>query len=177
MSLRKLAGNWTWTGAYSYTRSTTKAGRYTFSAASERRHVIDLATALRFASFLRASAAFTAGTGTPFTRVVLTRYDCDSAQHCAAAGPTRIEAPNAQRTPAYSNLNAGVGWRRAYRRWTLDVYVHVQNVLGQSNAVTYNSSCECFDAGANPSWGPGAPNDAFEARLPRIPVVGVRVSF
>jgi Carboxypeptidase regulatory-like domain/TonB dependent receptor-like, beta-barrel len=177
VSLRKLAGIWTWSGAYSYTRSTTKAGRYEFASSAERRHVLNLASAVRVARSLRVSAAFTAASGAPFTRVVLARYGCDLNQHCTQAGPTRIEAPNAERGPPYSNLNVGLGWSRAYRGWALDIYLQVQNALGQSRPVTYNSSCQCMAAGADPWTGSPEPVDAFEARMPRVPVVGVRVSF
>ena len=76
-------------------------------------------------------------------------------------------------------MDALIEWTTSREGWDLTVYGQVRNLLGRRNAITYlGSRIECGSAPLD-----GACPDAFrvvdefDRGLPRLPTVGVRVSF
>ncbi|MGH7588878.1 MAG: hypothetical protein ACRELU_09820, partial [Gemmatimonadota bacterium] len=77
------------------------------------------------------------------------------------------------------SVDALVEWTTSREGWDLTVYGQIRNLLGRRNAITYlGSRLEC---GSEPVEG-ACPDafrvvDEFDRGLPRLPTVGVRVSF
>ncbi|HET6343117.1 MAG TPA: TonB-dependent receptor, partial [Gemmatimonadota bacterium] len=180
LSLRRLVGTWTGSVSYTLSRSTVEANGRSFPAASDRRHGLDAAVIGEIGRGVRAGTALAWSTGAPYTRFFPATLDCDFAlESCRITESARVEEPNAERTGAYASVDALVEWTTSREGWDLTVYGQIRNLLGRRNAITYlGSRLEC---GSEPVGGP-CPDafrvvDEFDRGLPRLPTVGVRVSF
>ena len=128
---------------------------------------------------LRLAAAFTSMSGAPFTRAyALTREDCTTFGFgCSNPDGSYVEAPNAERTPAYHSLDASAQWSRAIGHSEIAVYLQVRNVLGRDNASTYSGSRVIRRVQTRVGQTAFVFDDRFEAGLPRLPMAGLRVTF
>ena len=188
LSARRLAGRWTGSVAYTWSRSdlvtpsTITGARYRYPSAADRRHVVDATVLARVTGGLRAGAAFTAASGAPFSRFILGLAGCDPTQPGCTPDTIalRIEQPGGARTAPYAALDLLLEWSRASRRGvTLGAWLQLRNALGADNAVTYTGTLEgCADPrpptliGARPYV-----CDRFDRGIGLLPLAGVRVSF
>lgn len=179
LSARKLQGRWTGSLGYSLGVSNMRtvpripeAEPREFPSASDVRHAFDATAMGAVGRGLRAAAAFTYGSGVPFTRLLLP--DTVSGSRRA-----ELEAPNQERTRSYSSLDLMLEYSAAFEEWQMNVYLQVRNVLNRDNAVTYAGSerCAASPGGTGGCDGAAGPRDRFQAGLPRLPLFGVRISF
>jgi hypothetical protein len=181
LTARRLAGRVTGSISYSEGISELQASGWNYPSSADRRRVLDLTALVRLSSGLQAGAAFMAASGAPFTRFLLTSVACDTTLAFCTDSlyvTTAVQDPNANRTASYVGLDLLGEWHRAFRSWTLSVFVQLRNVLNRANAVTYVGSFEhCTeDSPTRRPAGNGA-CDAFDRGLPLMPLVGVSVRF
>ncbi len=169
LSARRLTGRWTGSFSYAAALSELSAVGYRYPAPTDRTHTVDATAGYRVVPDLRLGAAFTAATGTPYTRVV-------------GEDTVQVGQPGAQRGPMYMSTDLMVDWTT--RVWFADItaYLQVRNVLDRGNAVTYQGSeAECLDEPAPPSMARCTAfrivEDRFVNGLPRLPLLGFRVAF
>jgi hypothetical protein len=185
LSLRRLGGRVTGSISYSEGLSEVTAVGFTYPSSAERRRVLDATAMVRVSSALRAGTAFTAASGAPFTRFVLRSVPCDpefdTCTGDSLVATDRVDAPNANRAPAYLTLDLFGEWRHTFRSWSLSAFVQLRNALNRRNAVTYVGSFEdcTVDPVVSPDRRPVAPGlcDVFDRGLPLLPLVGVSVTF
>ena len=186
VSARRLVGRWTMSASYSLGASDLNAasrqdgGRYVFPSPADRRHALDFTATARLGSSTRVGAAFTAESGTPYSRFLLGGTPCDTTG-CTISDTTAllIERPNAERTGAYASLDLLFDWSGAMGAVRVGAYVQVRNVLGATNAVTYTGSVEGCTAGRPPTLVLVRPGlcDRFQRGIPILPLAGVRLVF
>jgi hypothetical protein len=188
LSVRRLAGSWTTSASWTYGVSNIEAHSamylvvYNYPSSADRRHALDLSVMRRLGDALRVGAAFTWAGGAPFSRFLLGQAVCDSAlaEFCTPADTAAlyIEAPNANRTPAYASLDLLVDWSGALGALQVGAYLQVRNVLRLANAVTYTGSVrQCTPQ--PPVLVPvgGGVCDRFDRGVPLLPLAGLRVAF
>jgi hypothetical protein len=184
LSARRLLGRWTGSLGYALARSETtvevpdEAGMpgdtetFRFPGSADVRHSIDATSSYRLDDEWRLGAAFSFASGVPFTRVVI--------DETGEARP-RIEEPAAHRTPSYASLDLLLDYTGDVGGWRVNAYVQLLNALGRRNRVTYAGSvdaCAAADLGTpGPCAGGPVIRDRFRAGLPRLPLVGARVTF
>lgn len=167
LSARKLRGRFTGSLGYSYGRSELETEEMRFAAPSDVRHSFDATAAAQLSRQWTLGGAFTYASGVPYTRLVL------------GERIGRLEAPNAERTPAYASLDAQLAYSRRLGRAELAATLQLRNVLNRKNAVTYSGTDGWEECGTGEGSecelrrGP----DRFDAGLPRLPMLGVRVTF
>lgn len=168
LSLRRVGGRWTGALGYAYGKSELRAEGFRYPSSADVRHTLDLTTAYQLDPRLRLGAAFSYASGVPFTRIVVTN-------------PPRLEEPHGQRTPAYAGLDLMLDYRTEWRNWGVGGYLQIVNVLGRRNAVTYSGSRElCGGEPADRSQRPcedPTMHDDFQAGLPLLPLLGLRIDF
>jgi hypothetical protein len=174
VSARRLAGRWTASAAYTLAASTMEAGGRRFPAPSEQRHALDLTTLVRVGPYWQLGAAYTAASGTPYTRTLQGKVVCElGGTNCRWHEEPRQEEPSGERHRAYQSLDLLSEWTHVGRGWNLGVFLQVHNVLNYRNPGRYLGSegayCtrECF----------GYEREEFLPGLPVVPVLGVRVTF
>jgi hypothetical protein len=189
VSVRRLAGRWTFSGSYSYGISMLTARSalpkvvvwYHYPSPADRRHVVDLTSLVRVGSSLRLGAAFTWASGAPFSRFLLSPIPCASGEVCVTTDSTAfyIESPNAARAPNYAALDLLVDWARTAGKVRIGAFVQVRNVLNRVNAVTYTGSLQQCTLPAPPRLVAigGGVCDRFDRGVPLLPLGGVRVAF
>ena len=150
----------------------------TYPASADRRHVFDAMLGVRLLRDWRLAVAYTAMSGAPFTRAyAVTRQDCASfGFHCSSPDGAYVQEPNALRTPAYRSLDASVQWARALGPVELSAYLQVRNVLDRDNASTYSGSRPIARVMSREGTTYRF-EDRFEKGLPRLPLVGMRMTF
>jgi hypothetical protein len=86
-----------------------------------------------------------------------------------------VGAPNDRRYRLSSSLDLLLEWSGTIRRVRLGTFVQLYNALGRDNPGAYagERSCSEFDRIANGC----RPVDTFDAGLPRLPIIGLRVTF
>jgi len=178
LAVRRMGARWSGSFAYSYGVSEVEAAGFRYPAPADRRHMVDLMAAVRLSNALRLAAAFTAASGAPFTRAVSrSPDDCTTFGFGCGSPHPIIEAPNAERTGPYHALDASLHWARAFGPVEVSAYLQVRNVLGAENAITYAGTIPVGrimrrDGEREIVW-----DDRFEPGLPRLPLLGVRVTF
>lgn len=174
LSVRRLVGRWTVSAGYTLARSELRADGYRWAAPEDRRHTLDATTLVRALPSLRVGAAFTAATGAAFTR----RFSDEGVhdEYGDFVENVRTGPPGAHRAPDYLGMDLLVDWTRRFRRWDLNAYVQLRNVLGHDNAARYSGSVECVDISSS-GCPAGEFRDEFEPGLPRLPLIGFRVRF
>jgi hypothetical protein len=179
--VRRVSGRWTASMSWSYGESDIMAAGLTYPASTDRRHRVDATGAVRFGGGFRIGGAYTAMSGSPYTRVKarLRQADCELFGFGCTQSAASVEAPNAMRTPDYRSLDAIAMLTRPLGGIEATLYVQVRNILGRDNAVTYSGSAyETVYTDRNPRtadelvW-----YDRFEAGLPRLPLIGARITF
>jgi hypothetical protein len=178
LGVRRMGARWSGSLGYSYGVSDVEAAGFRYPAPADRRHTLDVMAAVRVSDALRIAAAFTAASGAPFTRAVSrSPDDCATFGFGCGSPHAIIEAPNAERTGPYHALDASLHWARAFGPVELSAYLQVRNVLGAENAITYAGTIPVGtiirrDGVREIVW-----DDLFEPGLPRLPLLGVRVTF
>ena len=182
LSVRKLAGRWTGSAGYTYGVSTIREATVTtlenrdtvladFPSSADVRHAVDAMALFRVSEPLRVGGGFTFGSGVPFTQLVLP----DTSR---ADGDVWVGQPNGQRTPHYASMDLMADYTTTMGSWRVSAYAQIRNVLGRDNAVTYARSRECSPVSDVPSNSlPACTQNFFERGIPRLPLIGVRMSF
>jgi hypothetical protein len=173
LSLRKLAGPWTASMAYSYGVSEMDAAGRRFSATWDQRHVLDLTGTLQVHPRWQVGAAYTAASGIPYTVTFQGKVRCRALADCEWVEEPWVGEPGARRLPAYESLDLLAEWSRAYRTWDLSVFAQVHNALGQGNPGRYRGFGGEYCMPECQSY----PEDEFTRGLPALPVIGARVTF
>ncbi|MGH7505656.1 MAG: hypothetical protein ACRELX_08385, partial [Longimicrobiales bacterium] len=175
--VRRVAGRWTASVGYGYGVSEVEAAGLRYPASADRRHRIDALAATRLTTSLRAALAFTAMSGAPFTRAIsrATAAECTLFGFGCAGPRASVQLPNAQRTPDYRSLDAMVQWSHGFGSLEVGAYIQIRNVLGRDNTSTYSGSVvrRRQTRGTEELYW----LDRFEAGLPRLPLLGLRVAF
>jgi hypothetical protein len=180
--VRKLTGPWTTSVALATHRSEIAPRRYRYAAAADRRRVLHATGLLRVSESVRAGGAITAASGAAFTRFVAAREACDgSAPTCPPTWgePPYVESPNGARAPGYTTLDLLATWSHAFPGWSVVVSLQLRNALGATGPATYTGSVDGCAAARPPLIVEARPGmcDHYARRLPRLPLVGVRVVF
>lgn len=167
LSARKLRGRVTGSLGYGYGRSSVEAKDQRFAAPSDVRHSFDATAAAQLGRPWMLGAAFTYASGVPYTRLVI------------AEAKGHLEAPNAERTPAYASLDAQLAYARRIGRAEVVATLQVRNLLDRTNAVTYSGTEGWYECatGEGAECGVRRGADRFDPGLPRLPMLGVRVTF
>jgi hypothetical protein len=177
LNVRRLGAQWSTSFGYTFGESDMEAAGQQFPSAADRRHVLDAMIGVRVLRALRVAAAYTAMSGAPYTRAYSrSLQDCALFGFgCGSPAGALIQQQNAQRTPPYRSLDASLHWGRAFGPVELSAYLQVRNVLNRDNASTYSGST----VAARSIRGPGQVvwDDRFEKGLPRLPLVGLRLTF
>lgn len=168
LSLRRLAGRWTASLGYAYGESEMRVDTtYRYPSSADVRHALDATASLQWSERLRVGSAFSYSSGVPYTRIL-------------AGDPPILGAANAQRTPSYASLDLLVDHTSRIRGWDVAFYLQLRNAFGRDNRVTYSGSYETCDgapvlAGV-PCEGARGVHDDFAAGLPRLPLIGARIT-
>jgi hypothetical protein len=177
-SVRRIGNRWSTSVGYALGFSRVAALRHVFPAPAERRHMLDAMAAVRLLPPLRVAVAYTTMSGAPFTRSY-TRAPGDCSFFGFECGSTAsyVEAPNAERTDAYASFDASAQWTRQIGSIETSLYAQVRNVLNRTNESTYAGTVAIGrttgrDGQRRIIW-----EDRFESGLPRLLLVGARVSF
>jgi len=186
VSLRKIAGRWTGSAAYSYGISGLEAMGERFRAPTSREHSLDLGAMLKVVGEFRVGAAFTEASGIRYTRYEWMMEDCDATGETGCRLAAYARPPGAMEAPRYRSLDLMTDWGGSVGRWRVSSYAQLRNVLGRENVGAYTAShAICMKPqgeSCNPilqpdptSWDPRT--NRFLAGLPFIPLAGVRVTF
>ncbi|HEX2078611.1 MAG TPA: TonB-dependent receptor [Longimicrobium sp.] len=186
-SVRRVAGRWTGSLAYAWNRTRVHASHARYAPPTARAHVLDATLLLRLGRRVRVGAAFTAGSGTAFTRYDAGSRDCMPDQPASCRYAVIAREPGAERAPAYRSLDLSADWSGTVRGVRLDAFLQLHNVLARRNPGAYRSSrlrCtsppegSCRDPLLEPdpeSFHPS--NNVYFPGLPFVPVAGLRVVF
>jgi hypothetical protein len=176
---RRIAGRWTLSAGYALSAAETEAAGLRFASDQDRRHTLDVTTMARLSNSWRLGAAYSAASGSPYTRFFEGWQSCDEAGRCTWAMPPRLEAPNAERLPAYASLDLLADWSHRFRRWEMGAYLQLRNVLNRENPGAYLKSYgyDCASGCSNEFEGDRYLIDDFGPRLPILPLFGFRASF
>ena len=177
LSARRLAGRWTASASYAFARSEITARGLTYPAPEEQRHTFDATAYLRAGRRVQLGAAYTASSGVPYTRRFGGTYRCTSATECRVQTPPTAEAPGALRAPGYSSLDLLAEWTGQLRGARLGAYLQLRNTLGSDNSARYIGSTPCAAFGEYGCASGSSGFDEFDPGLPRLPVIGFRLSF
>jgi hypothetical protein len=180
VSLRRLAGPYTASAAYSYAVSEMKAMGLRFPAPEEQRHVLDATAMVRLDPRWQLGAAYTAASGAPYTRVFRGTTTCTEERSCTWEQEPWLGNPGALRSRSYQSLDLLLDWNRSYRKWNLGAYLQIRNALNHSNSGRYLGyrgqylvgSCDYRQAPC--VW---EPRDEFLPGMPILPLIGFRASF
>ncbi len=186
VSLRKIAGRWTGSAAYSYGISELEAMGERFRAPTSREHSLDLGVMLKVVRELRVGAAFTEASGIRYTRYEWVMEECDGTGEAGCRLATFARPPGAMEAPRYRSLDLLTDWGLSVGRWRISSYAQLRNVLGRENVGAYTTSLpicvKLQGESCNPilqpdptSWDPRT--NRFLSGLPFIPLAGVRVAF
>jgi vitamin B12 transporter len=183
LSIRRLSGPWTGSLGYTYGTSTIRDARVTtlgnrdtvlaaFPSPADVRHAVDATASFRVARPTRVGGGFTFGSGVPYTQLILP----DTSAH---GGDVWLGQPNAKRTPFYASLDLMADYTKTFGAWQVTAYAQLRNALGHDNSVTYARSRECDSVSGTTvsNTAPVCTRDFFAQGIPRLPLIGVRMSF
>ncbi|HEX9107804.1 MAG TPA: TonB-dependent receptor, partial [Longimicrobiales bacterium] len=167
LSGRRVAPRWSAYLGYSLARSELEAQGLVFPSGADQRHIFDASGLVRLAPALRAGAALTAASGTPYTPIVQEQIGADLV--------SRLGDPNSGRGKAYASLDLLLDWSARLGGREVGAWFQLKNALGRDNGVTYVSS----RPGCVLGWcGPRAIlENRYQRGLPRLPVLGIRARF
>ena len=185
VSLRKVAGRVTGSLGYSFGHSRMEAAGLEYPAAGDYRHSFDII----FSTILddqiadgtvRVGAAYSANSGSPFTRLTPTEPRCSFETNlCRSEGLYVQSEPNAGRGNWYGSLDLLAEWYRTFGGFVASAFFQLRNGLDQTNAATFRTEplncarvapqvqtelCDQHD-------------DEFEPGIPVYPAFGFRISF
>lgn len=173
---RRLAGQWTGALSYAYgvsrldarSSSLDRPGEWHFANSADIRHSVDATSTWRVGDAWRLGGAFTYASGVPYTQFIIS----DVAE---------LGEPNAERTSPYASLDLQAEYTRNLGSWQVGAFMQLRNALNRGNDVTYlGSRTGCTGTPTEPApldCVDGLVRDRFQAGVPRVPLVGVRVAF
>ena len=176
--LRRVTGRVTGSFGYTLSKSDIEARGFHYPADTDRRHRVDASLAARLPAGLRAGLAYTGMSGAPYTRVLarIRNPDCSFFGFECNTQNAHVAEPNAMRGPDYHSLDALLSMTRRVGHTELGLYLQLRNVLGNANRSAYSGSLyeivTLRDGSERVRW-----DDHFEAGLPRLPLIGARVTF
>lgn len=180
LSVRRLTGRVTGALGYSYGSADLHAARLTFPSPTMRRHSFDATALLRLTRSLYVGAGYTATSGARYTRVHTGASTTDSLGQWIWMQPPEAEAPSAQRAAPYRSVDMMLDYAFVVRGWRVATFLQVRNARNRANPAFYNGYGGCADSVYNPEtrvWECRGTEDEFVPGLPRLPVIGFRVSF
>jgi hypothetical protein len=178
LGVRRFAGRLTASVGYTLARSMMSTAGYWYPSPADRRHSVDATAMYRLTPGARLGAALSAGTGSPYTRVILEPRLDSLGRLTTDTLAISLGSPNGLRTAAYAALDLLFDWEGTLGRARVGAFVQVRNVLNRANAVTYTGSVQSC-APAPPTLIEGEPGicDRFDRGIPLLPLAGVRVAF
>lgn len=178
LGLRRIVGWITASLSYTLARSMLRARGLRYPSSADRRHTVDATAMIRLTPGSRVGAALTAGSGSPYSRVILGARLDSLGQETTDTLAMSIGAPNGQRTPAYAAVDLLWDWEGTLGRARVGAFVQIRNVLNRSNAVTYTGSIQpCVQAPPTLVSVPSGACDRFDRGIPLLPLAGVRIAF
>lgn len=176
--MRRIVGRMTASVSYTLARSMLDARGFRYPSSADRRHSVDATAMIRLTPGSRLGAALTAGSGAPYSRVILgPRLDSLSRPTTDTLAMS-IGWPNGQRTPAYAAVDLLYDWEGTLGRARVGAFVQIRNVFNRSNAVTYTGSIQpCVRAPPTLVAAPSGTCDRFDRGIPLLPLAGVRIAF
>jgi hypothetical protein len=179
LSARKLTGRLTGSVGYSYGVGEVLAAGLRFPSGTMRRHSVDATALLRLTRSLHVGAAYTASSGVPYTRLYSGTMHEDSLGQFTWIEPPRTEAPNALLASPYHSVDLLFDWTFRVRGWDVGTFVQLRNARNRRNPAFYTGYSECANNRYNPKTYTYEclAGDEFAPGLPRVPVIGFRVSF
>jgi hypothetical protein len=174
-SLRRMQGRWTTAIGYAYGVATMRAAGEEYAADEDRRQSVDVTVLARIAGGWRAGAAFGAGGGAPYTRVVEGQEHFDKATATGYWDPVpATQAPNTERLPDYQGLDLLLDWSGSW--WwgsRVGVNLQVHNVIAEGNVLGYSGGKWC----TAPQGAACTPTDFYQRGRGLDPFLGVRIAF
>jgi hypothetical protein len=136
--------------------------------------VFDVTAMVRPTRGLMLGLAYTAATGAPYTRRRGGSYGLDGERKFWIE-PPQVGAPNDRRFRGSSSLDVLLDWSGTIHRVRTGLFVQLYNALDADNPGAYSGerACSEFDRIANGCQ----PTDIFDGGLPRLPIVGLRITF
>ena len=158
LSIQKLrTGRWSWSASYSYSKvefqaldGVLRAGDFDF------RHLANALVSFRISPSWEVAARWRLTGGQPYTPFDMTQ---SVRRDWTYYDVTRI---NTLRLPAYHRLDLRLDKSFVFKKWTLDLYLDVQNVYNRRN-VYYRF------------WNDGEEHTVYY--LPIIPFIGIQAGF
>jgi hypothetical protein len=170
LSVRRLAGRVTGSASYSLAASRMRTDSLRFPSPADVTHTVDLSASTRLGRAWQVTGVGSYASGVPYTQLII------------APTSVRLGAPSGRRTPSYASLDLSVDYAAHIGGADFSAYVQVRNVLGFKNRVTYAGTYEICPSGirqavTNACSVPSYLDDHFDAGLPRLPLIGLRLSF
>lgn len=179
LGVRRIAERWSLEAAYSATDVETTVDDFEFAAPYHRPHTFDLTMRTRLTPSLRASLAFSAGSGVAYTRVTPAPEVTDESGESIWTSPAVAEEPGVLRSRGFRNADLALEWTRILGRMELGIVGQLHNVLGRGPSGVYEGNvCRRVVSG-----GIDTPDlcerrgDRFENGLPLVPSFAVRLGF
>ncbi len=175
IGLRKLAGQTTGSLGYSWAHTEAKALGISYLVPTHRAHSLDATLLHRLTGSWSVSAALTAASGSPYTRVL----DCDT-EDCEGVV---LDDPFGRIGPSMGGLDLALHYRHDFAGWWFGAVVQCRNVVGGTNEVTYrDTEAFCPDGsgildGRCTDGDPPTIKDEFVQGVPRLPLLVLRVGF
>jgi len=180
LSVRRLTGRLTGSLGYSYGSAEVQAAGLRFASPTMRRHSLDGTALLRLSRSFYIGAAYTAASGAPYTRIHAGSLTTDSLGRRIWFDTTRAEAPSGRRAAPYRSLDLMLDYAFMVGGWRVGTFVQIRNARNRANPALYTGDTKCTAYGYNPEtriYECRATEDDFLPGLPRLPVIGFRVSF
>lgn len=174
LSARRLVGRTTVAAAYGYGVSTLRASGLRYPAPEDRTHAVDLTVARRLSPRWRVGGAFSAATGSPFTRAVFVEESQSGGGPADRSGFV-LDAPDAERRPPALGLDLAAEWTHRFANWEVSAFGQVHSPLATESTGSYNGSGWCHSLGADGQY--CTSGQERDGTLPVLPVLGLRVAF
>lgn len=130
---QKLYRGWFGTAAYTLVRSEfTDASDNFIASAWDNRQIITITAGKKFGKNWEAGAQYQFLGGAPFTPIDFDRSSLVSVYNRNPRGFQDWSRLNSERFASFSRLNLRVDKKWFYEAWSLNLYLDVQNALGQS---------------------------------------------
>jgi hypothetical protein len=137
VGVRRLAGRWTASAAYTRLRSDLRAPGEARAAEEDQRHTVDATGLLRVSRAFRVGGAFALATGDPFP------------YRRACAGECAGDPALTGRRPVFRSLDGMADWSGRMGPLELGAFVQLRNVLGVPNPGRYVGPA-CTGGGGTP---------------------------
>jgi hypothetical protein len=180
VSLRRLTGRLTGSLGYSYGSAEMHAAGLSFPSPTMRRHSFDATALLRLTRSFYVGAGYTAASGHRYTRVDRGGWTEDSLGQRSWVQVPSADEPSGRETGPYRSLDLMLDYSFMVRGWRVATFLQVRNARNRYNPAFYSGSNTCSSVRYNPETRSDecvGTEDEFVPGLPRLPVIGFRVSF